>query len=366
MRTPIRAAVLNSCGRLDYETVHIDLPGPDEVRIRPLHVGLCHSDLHYIDGTHQTNLPEILGHEAAGVVESVGSAVASVKVGDRVVTSLTMFCGSCRYCVTGRMALCSNRTQLRDRPQPAVVTDAGQAVGTMGGIGAFAGLLLVHQNGVVRVADDLPLPVASLFGCAVLTGVGAVVRSARVATGDTVAVIGCGGIGLSAVQGARIAGASRIVAVDLSATKLEAARSMGATDTLESGPDVVRELNDLLGAGVDHVFEAVGRRETVELGLQMLSPGGRCTVLGMVPDDTPIRVSASDLYFLEKTLTGAFIGSSRFTVDIPQLAALYQQGRLQLDEMISHRVPFEELSTGFDRLADGSALRVVADMPLGP
>jgi S-(hydroxymethyl)glutathione dehydrogenase / alcohol dehydrogenase len=365
-RDRARAAVLNEVGRLDLEDVFVDRPSSGELRVRPAYVGVCHSDLHYIDGTHTTELPEILGHEAAGIVEAVGPGVTGVQVGDHVVTSLTMFCGRCRACVTGRISLCRQRAVLRHRPRPAVVNGRGEAVGTMGGVGAFAELVLVRETGVVKVPGGLPLDLACLFGCAVLTGVGAVTRSAQVPVGATVAVIGCGGIGLAAVQGARLAGASRIVAIDRDPQKLRVAGSMGATDTLEAGDHVKDRVLDLVPGGVDFSFEAVGRRETAELALGLLVPGGLCTVLGMVPDSTPIRVPASELYFHEKRLSGAFIGSSRFTVDVPQLAALHEQGRLQLAELITHRLPLQEVNQGFDLLARGEALRVVLELGSSP
>src|SRR3954452_24578091 len=364
-RRPVRAAVLNDSGHLDLETVWVDSPGPREVRIRPLFVGLCHSDLHYIDGTHSTDLPEVLGHEAAGVVEEVGGQVTAVRVGDHVVTSLTMFCGRCRNCVMGRPSLCSNRAALRERPRPSLVNSEGNPVGVMGGIGAFAELAVMHENAVTTVPPSLPMPVASLFGCAVLTGVGAVTRAARVPVGATVAVIGCGGIGLAAVQGAVLAGASRIVAVDRSSTKLDAARLFGATDTVLSDERVHQRVEELLPDGLDFTFEAVGRAETAELAFALLSPGGTCTVLGMVPDATPIRVLPSALYFHEKRLQGAFIGSSRFTADISELAALFDQGRLPVVKMITHTFNLDDINAAFTTLASGEALRVVLRMP-GP
>jgi S-(hydroxymethyl)glutathione dehydrogenase/alcohol dehydrogenase len=363
-RRPAHAAVLNEPGHLDLETLWVDSPGPREVRIRPLFVGLCHSDLHYIDGTHRTDMPEVLGHEAAGVVEAVGDQVTAVSVGDHVVTSLTMFCGRCRYCVTGRISLCRNRAALRRRPRPSLLNSHGAPVGVMGGIGAFAELAVMHENAVTPVPPTLPLPVASLFGCAVLTGVGAVTRAARVPVGATVAVIGCGGIGLAAVQGAVLSGASRIVAVDRSSAKLDAALSFGATDAVLSDELLQQRVDDLLPDGVDFSFEAVGRAETAELAFSLLSPGGICTVLGMVPDATPIRVSPS-LYFDEKRLQGAFIGSSRFTADVPELAELYRQGRLPVDKMITHTFDLDDINAAFATLASGEALRVVLQMP-GP
>ncbi|MDX6324942.1 MAG: S-(hydroxymethyl)glutathione dehydrogenase / alcohol dehydrogenase [Nocardioidaceae bacterium] len=362
-RRPVRAAVLNTPGHLDLETLWVDSPGPREIRVRPVAVGLCHSDLHYIDGTHTTHLPEVLGHEAAGVVEQVGDQVTAVKVGDHVVTSLTMFCGRCRYCVTGRMSLCSERAALRHRPRPSLVDSQGGAVGVMGGIGAFAELAVMHENAVTAVRPTLPMPVASLFGCAVLTGVGAVTRAAQVPVGATVAVVGCGGIGLAAVQGAVLAGASRIVAVDRSSTKRDAARSFGATDVLISDERTVDRSREVLPEGVDFTFEAVGRAETAELAFALLAPGGTCTVLGMVPDATPIHVPPSALYFHEKKLQGAFIGSSRFTADIPALAQLYTQGRLALDQMITHTFELDRINDAFTVLVSGDALRVVLRMP---
>lgn len=289
-RTPARAAVLRSVGSLWLEVVHVDEPGPREVRVRVTDVGLCHSDLHYLDGTHQTQLPEVLGHEAAGVVEAVGDQVEAVQVGDHVVTSLTMFCGRCRYCVTGRMSLCAQRARLRERPRPAVVGTDGAAIGTMGGIGAFAELVVVHENAVAPVPDTVPLQVAALFGCAVLTGIGAVTRAATVPVGATVAVVGCGGIGLAAILGAVLSGASRIVAVDRSPAKLDAAADFGATDLVLAGDRTQERVREALPDGVDFSFEAVGRAETAELAFGLLSPGGTCTVLGMVPDGTPIRI----------------------------------------------------------------------------
>ncbi len=357
------AAVLNRPGGLDLEVLQVASPGPHEVRIRPLHVGLCHSDLHYIDGTHTTTLPEVLGHEAAGVVESVGTEVASVRPGDHVVTSLTMFCGRCRYCVDGRLSLCSNRGALRARPEPSHVNADGVPVGVMGGIGAFAELVVAHESAVVRLPDAVPMDAACLLGCAVLTGVCAVTRAARVPAGATVAVVGCGGVGIAAVQGARLVGASRVIAVDTSPARLETAVGFGATDGVLSGDTLQEEVRGIAPEGVDFSFEAVGRQETAEAAFALLAPGGTCTVLGMVPDATPLRIPASSLYFAERRLQGAFIGSSRFVTDIPELAALYAQGRLKLDEMITHRVPLAEINDGFAVLSGGGALRVVVDMP---
>jgi len=279
------------------------------------------------------------------------------------VTSLTMFCGHCRYCVDGRLSLCRNRAALRARPEPSLLNADGVGVGVMGGIGAFAELLVAHESAVVRLPEAVPMDAACLLGCAVLTGVCAVTRAARVPAGATVAVVGCGGVGIAAVQGARLVGASRIIAVDTSPARLKTAVRFGATEGVLSDQSVVDEVRRIVPDGVDFSFEAVGRRETAELAFAMLAPGGTCTVLGMVPDDTPLRIPASSLYFAERRLQGAFIGSSRFVTDIPEFAALYEQGRLMLDEMITHRVPLAAINEGFEVLSAGGALRVVMDMP---
>lgn len=360
-RDPITAAVLEAPGVIALRTLYLDSPGAGEVRVAIRTVGVCHSDLHYVDGTHATDLPEVLGHEASGVVTAVGAGVTAFAPGDRVVTSLTMFCGRCEPCVTGRLTLCANRAQLRRRERPALVTDAGAPVGTMGGIGAFATDVLVRESGLAPLPDGVGFDVGALFGCAVLTGVGATTRAVQVPVGASVLVIGCGGIGLAAIAGARLAGASRIIAVDVAPAKLDAARRFGATDALASG-DIAADVRALLGDGIDFAFEAVGRRELVEAGLAALRPGGTCVVLGMVPDETPIRVTPSDLFFRELRLTGAFIGSSRFVVDIPQWAQLYQQGRLPLDELITHRFGLDQITEAFRVLASGEALRAVLEL----
>lgn len=359
----MKAAVLNtSPGQLDFEELEIDTPGPREVLIRTAAVGLCHTDLHYVDGHWRTELPEVLGHEASGVVESVGADVDVVAPGDHVVTCMTAFCGRCRYCISGRLTLCINHSRLRLRSRPALTNKSGDAVGRMGGVGGFAEQMLVHENSVVRVDDDLPLDRASLLGCATITGVGAVWRSARVEPGSSVAVIGCGGVGLSTIQGARIAGATRIIAVDIDLRSLDQAMRFGATATVNAAEsDPVTMVRTLCEGGVDYSFEAIGRKVTVEQAFSMLAPGGVATVLGMVPDDDPLQITASELFFHEKRLQGSLLGSNHFPADIPRLAELYVQGRLELDEMISLRCGFDEINAGLAALREGGVNRVVVE-----
>lgn len=359
----MKAAILNAApGRLEFEELDIDVAGPREVRIRTAAVGLCHTDLHYVDALWRTELPEVLGHESSGIVESVGSDVTAVAPGDHVVTCMTAFCGRCRYCIAGRLTLCSNHSRLRSRPQPALTTKAGRAVGRMGGIGGFAEQMLVHENSVVRVDDSVPLDRASLLGCATITGVGAVWHSARIEPGSSVAVIGCGGVGLSVIQGARLAGAARIIAIDVDQRSIDQALRVGATASVNAAEiEPVDAVRALCPGGVDYSFEAIGRRVTVEQAFSMLAPGGVATVLGMVPDDEPLRITASELFFQEKRLQGSLLGSNQFPTDIPRLAELYVQGRLELDEMISLRVPFGEINTGIAALREGGVNRVVVE-----
>jgi len=336
-------------------------PGRGEVLVRVEYAGLCHSDLHEMDGTFATTTPIVLGHEAAGVVEAVGPDVAGIVPGDHVVTCLSVFCGRCSYCLSGRLVLCENRARTAMNPSaPRLVDDAGRSVRPTAGIGAFAEKAIVHQNGVAVVPKDMPLAQASILGCAITTGYGAVVHRAQVRPGSSVAVIGVGGVGMAAIQAARITGASTIVAIDVSEPKLALARAFGATATVDvrnDGP--VEAVRALTAGGADYAFEAVGRARTVEQAVAMLRPGGVATVVGMVPSNPPIRIDGAELFFAEKTLQGSFMGSNQFPTDIPTFVSMYRGGVLDLDAMITDVVDFDAINEGFDRLSSGDCLRVV-------
>ncbi len=365
MSTSIRAAVLNRApGQLDFENLELDGPGPDEVLVGIVNAGLCHSDLHEIDGTFETEPPILLGHEAAGIVEMVGDNVRDIKVGDHVVSCLSVFCGQCRYCTSGHLSLCTNRHELsHSRPRPRLLNSAGHPVRPTAGIGAFAEAMTVHRNAVAVIPADVPFATASILGCAVTTGLGAVFRSARVQPGSTVAVIGTGGVGMMAIQGARIAGASKVIAIDVVPAKLAAALRFGATDVVDARDgDPVAHVRDLTGGGVDFSFEAVGRAATAAQAFSMLAPAGVATVIGMIPDATPIEIRGSELFLQEKKLQGSFMGSNQFKVDIPRYVDLYRQGRLMLDEMISEQLDLTDINKGFDILNAGAAARVVVAM----
>ncbi|GGM04586.1 Zn-dependent alcohol dehydrogenase [Nakamurella endophytica] len=362
MDATITAAVLNTApGPLRLEELRLDEPTDREVRVRVAAAGICHSDLHEIDGTFPTQTPIVLGHEAAGVVEAVGSAVTGFRPGDHVVSCLSVFCGECRYCTNGQLVLCTKRGDLSHRrPRPRLRNAAGQAVRPTAGIGAFATSMLVHENALVGVPADIPPATASILGCAVTTGLGAVLRTAAVRPGQDVVVLGAGGIGLAAVQGARLAGAARIIAVDIHAAKLDAARHCGATAGVDARHvDPVAAVRELTDGGADHVLEAVGTSRTVMQALEMLRPGGTATVIGMVPGGRPVEIQGTDFFLQEKRLQGSFMGSNQFKVDIPRYIELNRQGRLMLDELVTHTVTLETINEGVAILAAGEATRVV-------
>ncbi|NMO03169.1 zinc-binding dehydrogenase [Gordonia sp. TBRC 11910] len=358
------AAVLNAApGKLELETLLLDDPGPDEVLIDIHYAGLCRSDLHEIDGIWPAGCPTVLGHEASGVVRRVGDRVTTVVPGDHVVTCLSSYCGSCHYCLAGRLTLCAGRGRLRERDRPVLTNQFGASVHPTAGLGAFATAMVVHQHSVVAIPHSMPLAAASVLGCAIVTGMSAVFRSARVEPGSSVAVVGCGGVGIAAIQGARLAGAATIVAVDTNAQRLTDALTFGATATVDAAAtDSVEAVRELTSGGVDYSFEAIGLAATVEQSFAMLGPGGTATVLGLVPDSQPLSIRAADLFASEKRLHGAFMGSNRFPIDIPNYVRFYEQGRLDLDRMLSAFVGLDELNEGFRLMHDGGLTRVVADI----
>lgn len=355
----MRAAVLNtSPGSLEIEEIAISSPGRNEVLVRTTAAGLCHSDLHLMEGMAIGGLPMVLGHESAGIVEAVGSDVTYVKPGDRVITCLSVFCGQCEFCLTGRPNLCLHETTRRGPDQPPRLSRDGAPVSQFVDLGSFAEQMLVHENGVVKIPDGIPFEAAALIGCGVTTGLGAVFNTAAVRPGDTVAVIGCGGVGLAAVQGARIASANRIVAVDLSASKLEMARGFGATDLVDaSAGDAVEQVLELTGGGVDHAFECIGLTTTAEQAFGMLKRGGTATVVGVIAKGN-VSIPGRDLLG-EKRLQGSLMGSNRFRLDAPKYVDMYLTGRLKLDEMVSARIRLDDVNAGFEAMKAGEVARSV-------
>lgn len=359
-----RAAVLTAINEpLVLTAIRVDDPEPHEVRVAVTHVGLCHSDLHYMTGTVPTDLPVVVGHEVAGVVESVGSDVTSLRPGDRVAAALTASCGRCVNCEAGRSTQCLRLDEVRRRQRPAFETTERAPIERLAAVGAFSQHILMRENTLVKLPDDVPLQVGCLLSCCIVTGVGAVFRGAQVRPGSTVAVIGCGGVGSAIIQGARLAGASAIVAVDLDEDRLKAARGYGATHVINAGvDDSVEELHRLLGDGVDYAFEAVGSARTAQTALAMVRPTGTACLVGIAPAGAEISVPALDFFFQEKRLIGSYMGSGQAREDIAQFARLYQQGRLLLDEMVTRVIPFAEINEGFEQMKAGDVTRIVVDL----
>ena len=356
----MKAAVLRRVNEpLSIEDVDIDRPRDKEVLLRTGASGVCHSDLHFVEGSYSHPLPAILGHEAAGTIEDVGEAVTYVRPGDRVITCLSVFCGHCEMCLSGRPVLCSREGLTRGRDEPPKLASSGERVHQFLRLSSFAEKMLVHQNAVVRVDKDIPFEQLALIGCGVTTGLGAVLNTARVEPGSIVAVIGCGGVGLSAVQGARLAGALRIIAIDTVETKLATAMHLGATDVVDaSSSDPVARVRAITDGGVDYSFEALGSKSTAEQAFEMLRSGGTATVVGMIPEGTRIELEGS-AFLDEKRIQGSNMGSNRFRTDMPRYVELYRQGRLKLDEMVTQTITLDEINRAFDEMKSGSVNRSV-------
>jgi S-(hydroxymethyl)glutathione dehydrogenase/alcohol dehydrogenase len=309
-----------------------------------------------MEGSYPTRTPIVLGHESAGVVEKVGEGVTTVKPGDRVVVAFVTSCGACNNCTTGKPYLCDRSATLG---RPDRLKQNGTIVNQFANMSAFAEKQLVSANALVPVPDDVPLEVAALVGCSVMTGVGAVANTAKVKVGDTVAVVGLGGVGLNIVQGARLAGASRIIAVDLIESKLQAAKEFGATDIVDaSSGDPVQSIMEMTGGGVDFAFEAIGLSKTAEQCFAMIKRGGRAVVVGMIPVTATVNLPGA-AFLGEKGIIGSFYGSTRQTYDMPWLMELYRQGRLKIDELITRRWSLDEINEAYDTLKRGEVNRSV-------
>jgi S-(hydroxymethyl)glutathione dehydrogenase/alcohol dehydrogenase len=328
------------------------------VLVRTVASGVCHSDLHFVDGYYQFPTPAILGHEAAGIVEAVGPHVTEFKAGDHVIACLSVFCGHCSYCLTGRTHLCQSRP-VRTPQEPPKLTWNGAPVNQFANLSAYAEKMLVHENGLVKVRDDMPLDRGALIGCGVTTGVGAVLNTARVEAGATVAVYGAGGVGLAVIQGARIAGAGMIIAVDVFEKKLAQARELGATHTVDASKgDPVKAIRELTNGGVEYAFEAIGLKKAAEQAFECIRPGGTATVIGMIPVGQKVELEGS-MFLREKRIQGCSMGSNRFKVDMPKYVDFYQRGLLRLDEMITRRGRLEDVNDAFRAMKAGEVARTV-------
>jgi alcohol dehydrogenase len=369
----IRAALLNKMGAevpyeksrpLTIEDFDLDDPGRGEVMVKIGAAGLCHSDLSVIDGNRPRPTPMVLGHEAAGVVEKLGAGVDDLKVGDHVVMVFVPSCGHCPPCAEGRPALC----------EPGAAANGagtllsgerrlhrnGQDVHHHLGCSAFAEYATVSRRSLVKIDKELPLDEAALFGCAVLTGVGAVINTAKVSAGSSVAVIGLGGVGLSSLLGAIAVGARRVIAIDLSDDKLGLARQLGATDTFNaSSPNAVDEIKAATGGGVEFAFEMAGSVRAMDLAYRITRRGGTTVTAGLPPPNHTFALPQVNLVAEERTVKGSYIGTCVPTRDLPRYIELYRRGKLPVDRLMSGRMKLDEINLGFDRLHDGKAVRQV-------
>lgn len=361
-RTPVRAAVLAAPGRpMEIRELLLDEPLPGEVRIRTLAAGLCHSDLHYLSGTLPIDLPAVLGHELVGEIVAVGESRAQHRIGQRVVATITPSCGLCRKCVAGYSTLCERTAEMRQRPRPKLVDASGDAVHLLGSIGGFADQFIIPEAAAVPVSDAIPPHEACLLGCCVATGFGAVIHGAGVTPLDTVAVIGCGGVGIAAIQAAKISGARVIVAIDVHTEKLERARSFGATDTVISGEDLVAQVHAVSPGGVDHSFEAVGSPVTAAQAFDILGPGGTATILGLEKPGSRISFDAGMLIEGDRRIRGAYMGANQLPRDIEAFTAHQSSGALRLDRMVTSRWDFEQINEGFEAMRSPDAIRAVIE-----
>ena len=368
-----RAAVLTEMGLprpfaqsrpLRVQEMTLAPPGPGELLIRVGAAGLCHSDLSVIDGSRPRPMPMVLGHEAAGVVEACGDPAGEFAPGDHVVFAFVPSCGTCLPCAEGRPALCE---------PGAAANGAGlllggtrrwgplraEAVSHHLGVSGFAGHVVVSARSAVKIPSSLPLDIAALFGCAVMTGVGAVVNTARVQPGASVAVFGLGGVGLASVLGAVASGAFPIVAVDVLPEKLELARELGATHAVRAGDGAVAAVRGATGGGAEYVFESVGHEAVLAQAYAATRRGGTTIATGLPHPSKQFAIPAVSLVAEERTVKGSYMGSAVPRRDLPRFIAMYQAGLLPVDRLLSHRLTLDEVNEGFDRLADGHAVRQV-------
>jgi S-(hydroxymethyl)glutathione dehydrogenase/alcohol dehydrogenase len=354
----VKAAILRAAKTpMSIEEVELEGPRADEVRVRVVGSGLCHSDYHVMSGDLPSAFPIVLGHEASGVIEAVGSDVRGLAVGDAVVTCVSSFCGHCGDCQAGHTHICSDRPVRRELASNMPLTQKGVPIHQFCNLGGFAEEVVVHKSAVTKLPEGMPLDVAALLGCAVLTGVGAATEGAQVRPGASVAVIGCGGVGLNVVQGARLAGAARIIAVDLNPAKLELAKAFGATDCVQGGQGAVEQVVEMTHGGVDYAFEVIGVPAAQRQGAQMLRRRGTLTLVGVPPAGSDLSVPNMQMISKELRIIGSLMGSAPFQRAVPAYAQLYLDGRLKLDELVSQRIRLEDINRGYDQLIAGETAR---------
>lgn len=368
--TGVRARVfVEAGGALTDEELLLSPPGEGMVRVRVRASGVCHSDLHVVEGEWSVPSPLVLGHEGAGVVETIGPGVSGLEPGDHVILSWFSPCRRCRQCARGRVWLCTGTSALEHLlpgGRTGFYRDDGSPVRSFLGLGTFAEAVVVPESAAVPVSSDVPFPIAALIGCSVTTGVGAVVNTAGVRPGDGAVVIGCGGVGQAILMGLNLVGAEPIVAVDLSDERLALAKEMGATHLLRGDdPDLVEKIKDVSGGGADHAFEAIGLPETIELLPSLLGRGGQAIVVGMTPEGAMVGFDPFDLADGGKRIVGCNYGSCVPSVDFPKMARLYASGRLPLDRLIGRTISLDELDGALYDLKHASGLRSVVVFDAG-
>jgi len=353
---------------VSVEQVEVMPPGFGEILIRVAGAGVCHSDIAVIKGVRRLPLPVLLGHECSAVVEELGEGVKTVEKGDHVVLSYVPSCGQCVYCATGRPSLCEIGRASNGK---GVLISGESRLSVRGkqlhhhlGVSAFAEYAVVSERSVIPVRKDLPLEKLALFGCAILTGIGSVLNTAQVKAGRTVAVFGCGGVGLNVIQGARIAGAGQIIAVDVVESKLRMAESFGATDTVDaSSSDPVEAIKRLTaGAGVDYAFEAIGNTKVMAQAFHATKKGGQAIIIGITSPEDQVTISSSMLVDEERVLRGSFMGSVVPRRDIPMLIDLYAAGKVKLDELVSRYIKLDDINEALEALAQGEVARQIIKM----
>lgn len=360
-----KAAVVREANQLTFEEIEIEAPKAGEILVRTRAAGVCHSDLHTYQGELRTKPPFVLGHEGAGVVEAVGAGVTKVKPGDAIIVNWLPGCDTCTMCRSGLPNLCE---RLPSTTFQGALLDGTSRLKTTDGLSlkqylsaaTMAEVMVISEPSAVPFPNDVPFEVAAIIGCAVMTGVGAVINTAAAKPGSSAAVIGCGGIGLSAILGCKLAGCYPIIAVDVKPGKLEFAQNLGATHTIDAGQvDPVKAVRELTRIGPDYVFDSVGGAVTIPQALNAVRPGGTAVIVGLHAALDTVPISAGALVLQNKRLLGSFVGSSNPQLDLPKLIELYQAGRLQLDELITKRYSLDELPQAFDDMVAGNVARGV-------
>lgn len=364
----MKAAILREVGKdLVIEDVTLGNPAHNEVLVEVAATGLCHTDLHFMRGHLPVNMPAVLGHETAGIVRAVGKGVSYLKPGDHVIGCLSAFCGGCEHCLSGRPSICEGQDKLvrfsGDEPR---LSQAGVPVTQFMHLSGFAEHILVHENALAKIDPAMPLDRAALIGCGMMTGFGAVTRTAEVTAGQSVAVIGCGAVGLSTVQSARLAGAIDIIAIDINEDRLQTALGFGATAVVNPAKqDPVSAVHALTGGkGVHASFEAVGSPELVEPAFLMTRKGGMTVMIGLMGLEDRVNLPFGH-FIAERRVSGCDMGSNQFRTDMPRLARFYLEGRLNLDDMLTARMPLAKINEGFAAMERGEGIRTIVDFSLG-